>query len=186
MCSSDLVETQAHTTDEYFDRLTGNWVWVDSMYRTQATDEKGQLLSHYQVREHLLEHQSIHVIELSEAPIAPETYHMLFDARYYAIAYWYPMTDLVAADEFDGPLRRFHVMRPIRQLVAYFFGVRVTPTGLASPSIVHRLRIESRIAWAALTLIAISQLLLALVVAIRCLKLGRARRGAVAGVEKSE
>ena len=64
------VETQAHTTNEYFDRLTGNWVWVDSMYRTQATDEKGQLLSHYQVRQHLLEHQSIRIIELSEAPIA--------------------------------------------------------------------------------------------------------------------
>ncbi len=189
------VETQSHTTNEYFDRLLGNWVWVDAMYRTQATDEKGQLLSHYQVREHLLEHQSIRIIELSEAPIAPETYHVLFDAAHYATAYWYPLTELVAADEFDGQLRRFHVMRPVRQLVAYFLGVRAKPTGLASSSIVHRLRIESRIAWAALTLVAISQLLLALVVAIRCLKLGReslgrrvakARLGAVASVEESE
>jgi hypothetical protein len=193
--SARRVETQSHTTNEYFDRLTGNWVWVDPLYRTQATDEKGQLLSHYQVREHLLGHQSIRLIELSEAPIAPETYHILFDATQYAIAYWYPLTDLLTADEFDGQLRRFHVMRPIRQLVAYFLGVRVKPTGLASPSIVHRLRIKSRIVWAALTLVGFSHLLLGLVVAVRCLKLGqelvarrvpKARLGAVASVEESE
>ncbi len=189
------VETQLHSTNEYFDRLTGNWVWVDAMYRTQATDKKGQLLSHYQVREHLLEHQSIHIIELSDAPIAPKTYQILFDPAHYAIAYWYPVTDVVAADEFDGRLRRFHVMRPIRQLVAYLLGVRVNPMGLASPSIVHRLRIESRIAWIALTLVAISQLLLALVVATRCLKLvqellarwvTKTRTGTVTSVEESE
>jgi hypothetical protein len=189
------VETQLHTTNEYFDRLTGNWVWVDAMYRTQATDEKGQLLSHYQVREHLLEHQSIHTIELSDAPIAPETYHILFDPTQYAIAYWYPVTDVVAADEFDGQLRRFHVMRPIRQLVAYLLGVRVNPMVLASPSIVRRFRIESRIAWVALTLVAISQLLLALVVATRCLKLvqellarrvTKTRTATVTSVEESE
>jgi len=186
------VETETHTTVEYFDHLTGNWIWVDPLYRLQATDKRGQLLSHYQVREHLLEHQSIHILELFDPPIALATYHVLFDATHYAVAYWYPPTDLLAADEFDEQLRRFHVMRPIRQLASYLLGVRPSPAGLASPGIVHRLRIESGIGWFAVTLSAISLILLTLVVATRGLRQLFARRvieariGTRAGLEDSE
>ena len=166
------VETQTHTTNEYFDRVRGSWLWIDAMYRAQATDNNGLLLSFYQLRERLLKHQPVHIVELSNAPIAPETYHAIFDAKYYATAYWYPPTDVVAADEFDGRWRRFHVTRPVRQLVGYLMGVRAEPTGLGSAPAAHRLRITSRVAWVLLTVVATTLLLLAVALATRYLKLG--------------
>ena len=164
------VETQSHTTNEYFDRIGGNWVWIDTMYRTQATDDDGRLLSFYQLREHLLAHRPIRILTLSDTTIAPLTSHVLFDASNFSVAYWYPPADLVAEDDFDGEWRRFHVVRPVRQLVGYLAGVRAEPTGLASPSMAYRLRIASRIAWISLILLATSELLFAVVVVARSLK----------------
>src|SRR5579871_1267558 len=125
------VETRSHTTNEYFDRQTGGWVWLDAMYRVQAADSTGRLLSFYQLRERILGHERFHIVDLSDASIAPPVYHILFDATYFAISYWYPPSNLIAMNEFDAEWRRFHVVRPVRQFLGQLWRVRPEPTALA-------------------------------------------------------
>jgi hypothetical protein len=169
------VENQIHTTAEYFDRNAGNWVWVDPMYRAQATDGTGRLLSHFEIRERILEHKAVRITEMLDPPMAPDTYQALYGEAQYAIGYWYPQTDLMAIENFDARLRTFHIPLPIRQLVALCFGVRAEPTGVASPADVSRLRLEAWLAWSTLALLGVMELSIAFVFATRCVKLLRGR-----------
>lgn len=165
------VENQIHTTAEYFDRHTGSWVWVDPMYREQATDTTGRLLSQFDVRRSMLAHKPVRIIELYDPPVAAHTRRELYDEAQYAIAYWYPRTDLVAIDDFDARLRAFHLPRPIRQMAAFWRGVRTEPTGIASPELVHRLRVGAWLAWGTLALLGMVELAIAFVFVTRCARL---------------
>lgn len=168
------VENETHTTSEYFDRRSGNWIWIDPMYRAQMTDVTGHLLSHYQIRKHLLEYQPVRIVEFLDAPMTAQTFHGLYDRTHYSIGYWYPLVDPAFSDEFDAELRWLLVPRAIRQGVALLLGIRERPIAVASSSIVHQLKVQARLGWTALALLAILEVLVASVATAHCIRLAHA------------
>jgi hypothetical protein len=167
------VENETHTSVEYFDRQIGHWIWLDAMYRAQAIDRAGHLLSHFEIRDDLLRHQAVHFIELFDAPMRSNTYQQLYDAKHYTMAYWYPPTDLLTIEQADARLRAFNIPRPIRQFFALLTGVRAKPIAVAPSGVVLGLQVGAVMAWVALAMLVVAELVLASVATVRFFRLVR-------------